>query len=209
MKSLKFVTFVTIGLIACFAATGCKKKMGRTTPLPKEAVTSVPNDGTGGTPATNGLTAGPSINPSPLTDTTTIKPGEGGLTPASSRSIEGRPQDREKFKPYTVYFDFDRSVVKSSEASKVDAVASGFKNCDPNSDLLIEGHCDERGTPEYNRALGERRAFALREYLIKAGINPERIHTVSFGKDQPAALGHDDASYSKNRRGEFVYVLPK
>ncbi len=203
MKSLKLVTFVTIGLIACFAATGCKKKPVRLTPLPGQGPTpgSESNAGKGvgtGTGAEN-----------PLTSTGSSLKTTDGVTPASERSIEGRPQDREKWKNQTVYFDFDKSVVKTSETPKVDTVASEFKSCDPNSDLLIEGHCDERGTSEYNRALGERRALALREYLITAGVNPERIHTISFGKDQPADPGHNDAAWSKNRRGVFVLVLPK
>jgi peptidoglycan-associated lipoprotein len=208
MKSLKLVTFITIGLVACFAGTGCKKNPGRTTPLPGQAATPVGGEGLGGRPATDtGLGTGVGANP--LTDTTGLKANPDGTTPASGRSIEGRPQDREKFKAYTVYFDFDRSVVKTSEAGKADAVANEFKKCDPNSDLLVEGHCDERGTPEYNRALGERRAQALREYLINAGVNAERIHTISFGEDKPALLGHDEAAWSKNRRGEFIFVLPK
>ncbi|MBI5385372.1 MAG: peptidoglycan-associated lipoprotein Pal [Verrucomicrobia bacterium] len=140
---------------------------------------------------------------------TTMKANADGTFGAASGSIEGRPKDREKFKAFTVYFDFDRSVIKSSEASKVDSVAGQFKNENPACDLLIEGHCDERGTAEYNRALGERRALAIREYLIRAGVNGEKIHTVSFGKDQPVALGHDEASWAKNRRGEFILVLPK
>ncbi len=202
MKSLKLVTFVTIGLIACFAATGCKKKPVRLTPLPGQGPTpgSESNAGKGvGAGETNPITTGD----------TTLKKNEFDVTPASSRSIEGRQQDHEKWKNQTVYFDFDKSVVKTSETPKVDTVASEFKSCDPNSDLLIEGHCDERGTSEYNRALGERRALALREYLITAGVNPERIHTISFGKDQPADPGHNDAAWSKNRRGVFVLVLPK
>jgi peptidoglycan-associated lipoprotein len=207
MKSLKLVAFVTIGLMVCLAGSGCKKKPGRTTPLPGQAASPVGGDTSGSGLATDrGIGTEPA--PSPLVDTTGMKPGADGFG-ASSRSIEGRPQDREKWKNQTVYFDFDRFVVKTSEGPKVDQVATEFKACDPNSDLLVEGHCDERGTPEYNRALGERRAQALREYLIRAGINAERIHTLSFGEDKPAALGHDDASWSKNRRGEFILVLPK
>jgi len=202
MKSLKLVTIITIGLIACFAATGCKKKPSRLTPLPGQGVSGQGTDtttsgiGTGTNTALTGAESG-------------LKPNELGVTPASSGSIEGRPQDREKWKNQTVYFDFDRSVVKASETAKIDTVASEFKTCDPNSDLLVEGHCDERGTPEYNRALGERRALALREYLIKAGVNAERVHTLSFGKDKPADMGHNEAAWSKNRRGEFILVLPK
>ena len=70
-------------------------------------------------------------------------------------------------------------------------------------------HGTERGTEEYNRSLGERRALALRELLIKAGVDGKHIFTRSFGKDQPAVVSHDEAAWSKNRRGEFILVLPK
>ena len=73
----------------------------------------------------------------------------------------------------------------------------------------VEGHCDERGTEEYNRSLGERRALALRELLVAAGVSADRVHTLSFGKDKPVETGHNEAAWSKNRRGEFILVLPK
>jgi peptidoglycan-associated lipoprotein len=75
--------------------------------------------------------------------------------------------------------------------------------------LLVEGHCDERGTEEYNRSLGERRALALREELARMGIDPSRIRTVSFGEDKPFAQGHDESAWRQNRRGEFVLYHPK
>ena len=75
--------------------------------------------------------------------------------------------------------------------------------------LRIEGYCDERGTEEYNRALGDRRALSAREYLAKLGINPEDIQTISFGKDKPADPGHNAAAWAKNRRCEFVLLTPK
>jgi peptidoglycan-associated lipoprotein len=74
---------------------------------------------------------------------------------------------------------------------------------------LIEGHCDERGTEGYNQALGERRALAIRELLVKTGVDAQHVFTKSLGKDLPALTGHDEAAWSKNRRGEFVLVLPR
>lgn len=124
-------------------------------------------------------------------------------------SLLGRDQDRTTFANQTVYFEYDQSTVRASEASNVDQVAADFKSRAAGFDLLIEGHCDERGTEEYNRSLGERRALALRELLIKAGVDGKHIFTRSFGKDQPAVVSHDEAAWSKNRRGEFILVLPK
>jgi peptidoglycan-associated lipoprotein len=74
--------------------------------------------------------------------------------------------------------------------------------------LEVDGHCDERGTEEYNRSLGERRALALREELIRLGVNGELIDTVTYGKDRPAEAGHDEAAWKKNRRGEFLVETP-
>ena len=68
----------------------------------------------------------------------------------------------------------------------------------------MDGHCDERGTEEYNRSLGERRALALREQLVGLGIDPALIDTVSYGKDRPVAPGHDESAWKQNRRGEFL-----
>ncbi|MBI4325614.1 MAG: peptidoglycan-associated lipoprotein Pal [Chloroflexi bacterium] len=116
--------------------------------------------------------------------------------------------DREVFRQQTVYFDFDRSAVKPGEKSKIEAVAAHLKNETANK-VEIEGHCDERGTEEYNRALGERRALAVREYLVNLGIAADRISTVSFGEDKAAVEGHDEAAWAKNRRGEFVLLKPK
>jgi peptidoglycan-associated lipoprotein len=80
---------------------------------------------------------------------------------------------------------------------------------DANAKLLIEGHCDERGTEEYNRSLGERRALALREALAKDGVDSGNIRTISYGKDQPVDSGHDEAAWAKNRRGQFDWCTPK
>jgi peptidoglycan-associated lipoprotein len=188
-------------------AVGCKKKMDRVTPLPGYGNSArigdvqpgnIPPGGNIGNGENPNGNANPNANANP-----------NGIELSGKRSIEGRPQDREKYRAQIVYFDFDRANVKASEAAKVQEVANRFKNEDPATDLLIEGHCDERGTEEYNRALGERRALAIRELLVAAGINADRIHTVSFGKDKPADPGHSESAFSKNRRGEFILVLPK
>ncbi len=121
----------------------------------------------------------------------------------------GRDLDRAAFAAQTVYFAYDRATVQVGEASKLDQVAAAFKAKGAEYDLLIEGHCDERGTEEYNRSLGERRALAIRELLIKSGVESGQVFTRSFGKDKPSSLGHDETAWSRNRRGEFILVLPK
>ena len=103
-----------------------------------------------------------------------------------------------------VLFDYDSARIRPSEESKLQTVAAYVKS-NPGK-LVVEGHCDERGTAEYNRALGERRALAARDELVKLGIDTSRISTVSYGNERPADTGHDEAAWSKNRRCEFVVV---
>ena len=106
-----------------------------------------------------------------------------------------------------VYFDFDRSDIRPSETSVLDANASWLQT---NRDvlLIIEGHCDERGTDAYNLALGERRARSVRDYLVAHGVAADRITTVSYGEERPVCREHNEACWSQNRRAAFV-VKPK
>ena len=117
-------------------------------------------------------------------------------------SFMGSNVDRNKFRP--VYFGFDSVAVDGGERSKIDEVAAFMKN-DANN-LIIAGFTDERGTPEYNRGLGERRAQAVREALIAAGTDAQKIQTVSFGAEMPAAPGGGESAWAKNRRAEFGVV---
>jgi peptidoglycan-associated lipoprotein len=120
---------------------------------------------------------------------------------------EGWLEDAQALKAETVYFDFDSSVLKASEKPKVSAVADYLKANSAKA-VRIEGNCDERGTEEYNRSLGERRALAVREELIRLGIDPSRADTISYGKDRPADPGHDEAAWKKNRRDDFIVLSP-
>ena len=111
---------------------------------------------------------------------------------------------RGQFPP--VQFGYDSSSVSDGELMKVEQVAMAMKS--KKDTIIIAGFTDERGTEEYNRALGERRALAIRAQLIKSGIAPNRVTTTSFGEDKPTALGHDDAAWAKNRRGELILLKP-
>jgi peptidoglycan-associated lipoprotein len=103
-----------------------------------------------------------------------------------------------------VYFDYDSAQINESERSKIETVADSIKGS--SQSIIIEGHCDERGSTEYNLALGERRALAVRAYLIGLSIDGARIQTKSYGEERPVAPGHDESSWSQNRRCEFVVV---
>ncbi len=194
MKSATFLNLIVLGLVLTLPFTGCRKKLSTITPLPGQKVGSVGGDVPPGLPIPGpGTTTGGDIPPS-----VGIPIGQGH---------PGWVANPEIFKAQTVYFDFDSAVVKSGEKAKVDVVAAHLK-ANPIDAVKIEGHCDERGTEEYNRALGEHRALAVREQLIAAGIAPDRVDTISYGEDKPAVVGHDEAAYKKNRRGEFILLTP-
>jgi peptidoglycan-associated lipoprotein len=132
----------------------------------------------------------------------------GGGPTVNREEFENMDADRAALAAYTVHFAYDSAAVRKSEKANVQAVADALGR-DASTKLLIEGHCDERGTEEYNRSLGERRALALRQALAKIGVDPSRIRTISYGKDKPADPGHDESAWLKNRRGEFVLLHPK
>ena len=104
----------------------------------------------------------------------------------------------------TLYFDFDRTAVMPDDLMVVFAHARKLIN-KPSSKLLISGHTDERGSAGYNVSLGENRAKSVRDLLILKGVDPEQVSIVSYGKDKPAFYGHDENSWSQNRRAELEY----
>jgi len=205
MKPSKIVLPIVLALAASFATTGCQHKYsGTTTDLRHPATTSNPS-----TP--------PDYNTKPFSQ----PESNPTATPAPSPYVTGRiatstnwghianmDVDREKLAAYTVHFKFDSAVVEDGEQAHVASVAEALK-ADSLAQLLIEGHCDERGTGEYNRSLGERRALVLRERLAKLGVDASRIRTISYGKDQPVDPGHNEAAWAKNRRGQFDWCMPK
>ena len=101
-----------------------------------------------------------------------------------------------------VNFDYNRADIRATDRAKLQAIAE-FMNAYPDASVRIEGHCDERGTIEYNMALGERRASAARSYLVNLGVSASRFSTVSFGKERPKVVGSDERSWLVNRRCEF------
>ncbi|MDE2435543.1 MAG: peptidoglycan-associated lipoprotein Pal [Sphingomonadales bacterium] len=105
----------------------------------------------------------------------------------------------------TIYFDTDKFNIDSTDQTALAAQASWLAKY-PTKRVSLEGHCDERGTREYNLALGERRANAAKNSLVALGVDPSRITTVSYGKERPVALGSDEASWAKNRRAVTVTV---
>jgi peptidoglycan-associated lipoprotein len=110
--------------------------------------------------------------------------------------------DREKFSP--IYFAFDSYKIGAGERAKIEQIAEFMRSS--SNTIVLAGFTDERGTPEYNRGLGERRALAVREAIIASGGNGSRLQTVSFGAELPADSGSSESAYAKNRRTEFGVV---
>lgn len=198
---------VTAALLA--GAAGCSKKPKNITPLP-EGRSSKGSAPTGEVPVNPGSRMG---------GTGTVAPTD--LPGSTDRAFNGDPtisnisdavnlaekiQDRTRFATEIVYFEFDKSNVRSQYDSNISTVASYLKS-HPTESILIEGHTDERGTEEYNRALGERRALSVREKLLALGVNTDQIATISFGEEKPADLGQTESAFAKNRRAEFVLLL--
>jgi peptidoglycan-associated lipoprotein len=189
---------LVLALAATLAATGCKHRPVRVTPIPGSLVGNVPDNSANGTlPPGNPMDNGANANSMP-----------GSMPTTSLDTFEGMIKDRAALAAYTIHFAFDSAVIRDSEQANLSSVAAAL-SASPNDKLLIEGNCDERGTEEYNRALGERRALAAREALANAGVSPDRIRTISYGKDKPVDPGHDEAAWAKNRRDDFVLLHPK
>jgi peptidoglycan-associated lipoprotein len=105
----------------------------------------------------------------------------------------------------TAFFPYDSYKLTSAARSAIQANADYLK-ANPSASVQVEGHCDERGTTEYNLALGERRANAAMDYLVKLGVEKSRLSTISYGEERPSVQGSDEDAWSKNRRAEFVIL---
>jgi peptidoglycan-associated lipoprotein len=144
------------------------------------------------TPDNKGATGGAGTQANPPSSST----GMAQIAPGSVEDFMKNVGDR-------VFFDFDKSAVTDEGKAVLDKQAAWLKKY-PQWAITVEGHCDERGTREYNLALGERRANAVKKYLAGAGIADSRLKTISYGKERPAVQGSNDAAWAQNRRGVTV-----
>jgi peptidoglycan-associated lipoprotein len=138
----------------------------------------------------------PSTTPSPSMTPSPVAPSTGTTTPPAPS--EFRATDNLK----DVFFDFDKYDVRPNDAKILDTNAAWLKSND--NLVLIEGHCDERGTNEYNLALGERRAKATMNYLVAQGVQASRITIISYGKERPTCTEHTESCWAQNRRAHFL-----
>ncbi|MEI6858286.1 MAG: peptidoglycan-associated lipoprotein Pal [Shewanella sp.] len=128
----------------------------------------------------------------------------GGVTPMLTPEEQQRLEYQELRKEHIIYFDFDRSSV-SAKFAKILQAHGHYLVEHPNVRLMIEGHADERGTPEYNIALGERRGKAVSKYLQGMGVLPSQMSIVSYGEEKPLDMSRTDAGFAVNRRAVLVY----
>jgi peptidoglycan-associated lipoprotein len=175
MRRIPALLFVvTVGLAALFAA-GCAKKAAEAPPAPAPAP-----------PVVQPVTPVPTPTPPPPPPETTAP------VPALTAS------------DFTdAFFDLDSYALRDDAKVALDRAAKLLRD-KPDVNITLEGHCDERGTVEYNQALGEKRANAARDYLVNAGVPAARLQTISYGKERPFAEGHDESAWAQNRRAHFV-----
>jgi len=170
-------------------AAACHKKappVARPAPPPTATATTAPSR--------------PPTPPEPVAEPTVVPPEPVRDDAISSASLD----DLNKSSPLKpVYFELDSSDLSPVAQKALDENAALLKRY-ASWAVTVEGHCDERGTAEYNLALGERRAIAARAYLVSLGISADRLRTVSYGKEFPFDPGHDEAAFAKNRRAHFV-----
>lgn len=187
-------------LIAAIAAPACRHKTTTQPPKvqPDTAATTVPP-----------VEAVVATQPPPITTNTDFVQTDTKPSVTSeelSANIEEanrQAQDRGYIKD--AYFGYDEAALGADAQSALTSSANWLKN-NPHFNLLIEGHCDERGTEQYNLALGDRRANTAKQFLVTLGVDAGRIRTVSYGEERPFDPGHDDSAWAKNRRAHLVLV---
>jgi len=182
----------TLVLIAAVLVSGCAKQ-------PATMLTSAPppTGVAGVSPMSNTASRQAAANPG--------APGSTGQ-PGSSTSTGGRPAPSDFVAVRDladIHFDFDKYTIRPTDADLLDQNARWLKANEKDL-LLIEGHCDERGTNEYNLALGERRAKAAMNYLVAQGVAARRITIISYGEERPQCTDHNEACWAKNRRAHFL-----
>ncbi len=211
MNTASFLTRLLLVAVLAVAVSGCKKTPKSPTPIFNPARTAPRgSDSPSGIESGGTLPRGSETSSNPLAGAgigSDPNAGAGALAPRPA-SLDDYSQDREMFRKETVYFGFDKYNISPSELPKIQNVANSLLGQN-SAAVLIEGHCDERGTPEYNRALSERRAISVRETLVTLGVSGDRIHTIPYGEDRPVDTGTSEEAYARNRRAEFVLLKPK
>jgi peptidoglycan-associated lipoprotein len=155
-------------------------------------------------PAPTAPAAEPAPSPVPGLAVAAPAPAMAPVQPSAAPAQRPEPQSFETTSGLKmIHFDFDKSDIRPGDAAILDDNAR-WLNANPKNLALIEGHCDERGTNEYNMALGERRARTTMNYLVSRGVQSSRLSTISYGEDRPLCTEHNEACWSQNRRAQFL-----
>jgi peptidoglycan-associated lipoprotein len=192
-------------LVLSVVLVGCAKR-----PATTQAAAPAPTGAAATTPGATTAAAQPSSGGAPSGGGTTSSGGATTPAPAPAAPTTARPAPSE-FTAVAdlkdIHFDFDKYDIRPSDAKTLDGNASWLKS-NPNHLVLIEGHCDERGTNEYNLALGERRAKSTMNYLVSQGVQASRITIISYGEERPTCSQKTEECWAKNRRAHFL-VKPR
>ena len=197
MKKISQLTLTSLALVLLIVSPACKKKVDPVV-TPSGATTTM-------TP--------PDVAPPPPLPSETTVPEEKDFVDA--QPVEVVPSDIEEFNRWAqrqghvrdAFYNYDEATLDDAAQSALTASANWLKGSQgAGYSLLIEGHCDERGTEQYNLALGDKRANSAKDYLVTLGVDARRIRTVSYGEERPFEEGHDDAAWAQNRRAHLVLV---
>jgi peptidoglycan-associated lipoprotein len=188
---MKFWTKIVLTIIPALVLLGCGTSGEVQEEAAGGAATTATTSETGAGAETSGVGTGAAAT---------------GETVAPETGFTGDPLDdpNSLLAKRVIYFDFDKSDIKDEYRDIIQAHAE-YLASHPDVSITLEGHCDERGTREYNIALGERRANAVQRMLTLQGVAASQIRVVSYGEERPAALGHDEDAWALNRRAEFIY----
>ncbi|MEE4242116.1 MAG: peptidoglycan-associated lipoprotein Pal [Desulfopila sp.] len=210
MKTFKHLTLAALVGFVLVVGSGCSKK---TVDAPGVGVNSRAFDG--GTEINYPAADGSGYTESSLNAEGTLDDTGSSLTGTGTGNLSVNTGEMEQTEEYKrehgrssvglspIYFAFDQAAIPPEMADRMANNALFLKQI-PGAKVVVEGNCDERGTNEYNMALGQRRALNAQEYLINLGVEPGRIRTVSYGEERPLFLGQDEFSYAQNRRNDFI-----
>jgi peptidoglycan-associated lipoprotein len=187
MKRQTHLRLVVVALLLVAIGACAKKQPPVARPAPP------PSSGSTGVPA-------PPLPPEPVSEPVPVPPMPIDEDEIGARSLDDLNRDSPL---QAIFYAYDASEITPDGQAALQANAALLRRY-PSWQITIEGHCDERGTAEYNLALGERRALSARNYLISLGIPADRLRTVSYGKEFPFDPGHDESAWAKNRRAHFV-----
>ena len=195
---MKPVTKLVVAILPVLMIVGCGGD---------KAIEDDPNAGQNVTVEDGGATSGDSVSGTRLDD-------DGGSDASSGSGMDDAGADSgtdsadeisaDLLSERKIYFDFDRSEIKP-EFREVLKAHANYLSSNPDASLAIEGHCDERGTREYNLSLGERRAKSVEQVLNLLGVSANQLEVVSYGEERPAAMAHQESAWALNRRVEFIY----